>query len=356
MVYFINYLIIPLYYAIIKIAVSDKNKVRKLFFFVILLHAVLFRALANPFNYVDTERYAVAFENISDMTFKEAVLSPNIYSEWGLGYVGLNWIISRLTSDYAYLFVILAILSVGGVMLYYYKTTTTPLTTVMLYLLYPMMYIMGFGVLRQHLAVVFILWGLYYMDNLKFSIPLAIMGILCHTSALVVVPFYLMRNINLQHFTLTKLISISAIGFYAITLSIAYVLSFISRYDTVLTNEGSQRNIVPVFMLGSLLFMFFFSGITNRVKDVKDGNIVRFLIYGFIIAIIGMTIPRGGRLTLYFIYVIPVAVSLLFKYSTVHLKWINKAYIVLLFALVSVLVYYSVDKYDVYKFYWEYVG
>lgn len=356
MTYLINFFLVPIYYFIIRKITGDKKKAKDIFFFVATFHAVLFRALANPFNYVDTEGYAIAFDNISYMSFKDAVLTPNIYSDWGLGYVALNWFISRFTADSTCLFIILAVLSVGGVMLYYYKTTTTPLTTVMLYLLYPMMYIMGFGVVRQHLAVVFILWALYFIDNLKISMSLTLIGILCHTSALVVVPFFFMRNINLHNFTLTKLISISAIGFYAITLGMAYVLSFFSRYDTVLTSEGSQRNIVPVFMIGSMLFMLFACGILNRLKDVKDSNIVRFLIYGFIIAIIGLTIPSAGRLTLYLIYALPVAVSLLFKYGIVHLRWINKAYILLLFALVSVLVYYSVDKYEVYKFYWEYAG
>ncbi len=353
MTYLINFILVPIYSFIIRNITGDKKKSKGYFFFVATFHAILFRALANPFNYVDTEGYAVAFDNISYMTFKEAVLSPNSYSEWGIGYVGLNWIISKFTSDSTYLFIILAILSVGGTLLFYYKNTTTPLTTVTLYLLYPMMYIMGFGVVRQHLAVVFILWAVYYMDNLKLSIPLTVIGVLCHTSALVVVPFFLMRNINLQNFTLTKLISLSAIGFYTITLCMAYVLSSFSRYNDVLTREGNQRNIVPVFMIGSLLFMFFVNGLIYKVKDMKDGNIIRFLIYGFIIALIGMTIPSAGRLTLFFIYALPLAVSFLFKYGNIHLRWINKAYIIILFAFVSVQVYFALEKYENYGFYWE---
>lgn len=355
MVYLVNLLLVPCYYCFIRLILHNRRWIHEVFFLIISLHAILFRALANPYVYPDTRGYTEAFQYICNWDFKEAVMSINYYSVWGQGYVALNWLICRFTEDPMYLFITLAILSVGGVMLYYKKTAYVPLLSVMLYLSYPMMYLMGFYVVRQHLAVVFILWALYFADNLKISIPLAVIAALCHTSAIVFLPYYFLKNIVLYRFTSIKLLVYSVVGFTILSSSVAYVLSFFSRYEEIYESGEGKNNIVPVILIGSLLLLYYITGVYKRVRLSQDMHIIRYLIYGLIIALFSMGTPGAGRLTLYFIYVIPVAICLPFKYVRPEMKTIPAMYLICLFFIVSYLIYIASDKYVVYKFLWEYV-
>lgn len=353
MIYLINILAVPIYYYFIKATIHNKKKASNYFFLVVALHAILFRALANPYVYPDTQRYTYAFEYIAGMKFKEMAFSIIQYSEWGIGYLTLNWIIGQLTHDATYLFIVLSVISVGGVMLYYYKSSYTPLLTVVLYLSYPMMYTMGFGVVRQHLAIVFILWALYYADRLKYSIPLILIGILCHTSSMVFLPFYFIRNLNLKKFNSFKLFWFSVIGFVVMTFLVGYVLSFLSRYEEVMEEEGEQTNIVPVFMIGFTVLSFYITGVVKRISEIRDKMVLRFLIYGLVIALFGMTVPVAGRLSLCFIYVLPVAASLLYKYVSKKDKDFVYIYTSAISLAVSYLIYGSSAKFSTYLFFWN---
>lgn len=352
MIYLLNFLLVPLYYFVIR-AFFSKKKADRVFFVTVAIHAVLFRALANPYVYTDTQGYSYAFESIATMNFKEAVLSVNYWSRWGQGYVAFNWLISRFTHDPRYLFVVLSILSVGGVMLFYRKISTTPLLTVMLYLLYPMMYVMGFGVVRQHLAIVFVLWALYYANNLKISVPLIAIGILFHTTALVFLPFYFIRKLNVKKMNSLKIMIFSVVGFLLMSLLVGYVISFTERYEDVMEREGDSRNFAPVVFLGLTITGLLITGAIRKVKDVKDSLIVRYLIYGLIVAIFATTVPRAGRLPLYFLYCIPVAISVMYKYCNKANKLIVNAIVAIIFALTAVMVYHASAKYESYMFIWE---
>ena len=354
MVYLINYLLIPLYYFLILHIVQNAKKAHRYFFILIGIHAVLFRALANPYIYKDTSGYAEAFSLIADMSFDEAVLSFNMFSDWGQGYVALNWLISVFSSDPVYLFIIMAILSVGGVMLFYYKTTETPLLSTMFYLIYPMMYVMGFYVLRQHLAIVFVLWSVYYMDKLKYAIPLVLLGILCHSSAIVILPFFFIKSWNLRNFDSFRLFALSLIGYIVLGLLATYFISFFSRYENVIDDSEGLNNIIPVVVIGLTILVFYLTKTIHNVKAEREAFIVKFLIYGFIVALFSLTVSRAGRLTLYFIYLIPIAFSILYKYGSKTMKLLNTFYYIAIFAIPIIMIYMSSSTtYRVYEFFWN---
>lgn len=354
MVYLFNYLLIPLYFFPIFFIAKNRDKASKLFFIIVGVHVILFRALANPYVYVDTIQYEKAFTSIADMSYDEAILSVNIHSSWGQGYVALNWLISRFTNNPAYLFVVVAVLSVGGVISFYYKTSRTPLLTVMFYLLYPMMYIMGFGVLRQHLAIVFVLWAVYNMDRLRYAIPLSLIGALFHTTAIVVIPFFFLRNFSLRNFNLITFAFFSLFGFIISSFMAEYIVSFFDRYEKVYNKIGNETNIVPVVLIGLTVLVFYLTGAIRNATDNKDIYIIKFFIYGFVIALFGMTVPSAGRLTLYFIYLIPVAFSILSKYGIKSTKFINSFYAIAVFSVSILMIYMSTrTSYQVYEFFWN---
>lgn len=338
MTYLINLLFVPIYYIFIKALAGSKKKTRRPFFIVVTIHAVLFRALANPFNYVDTENYAENFLQISDLSFNDAVLSINIHSSWGQGYVALNWLIGQFTTEPLCLFMVLAIMSVGGVIWFYYKTTYTPLNTMLFYLLYPMMYLMGFGVIRQHLSIMFLLIALYYIDKLKYSIPLAILGVLFHTSSLVFFPFFFIYRINLLEINVKKLSLFVIIGIILISSGIMYILNLSERYLAVFEKTGNETNLVPVVIIGSMIFMLFWTKAIHRISERHDKQIVNLLIYGLVIALFSTSVPSAGRLTLLFIYIIPVVLSMLYNYGNHNMLPFVNLYSFMLYMLTILMI------------------
>ena len=352
MTYFVNFLLVLVYYFIIKIIVGGKDRSCKLFFVFVTLHAILFRALASPFNYVDTDLYADGFKEIADMSFVDAVFVPNIYSSWGVGFISLNWILNRFTPDVTLNFVVISIVSVYGVLLYYFKSSYSFLISVLFYLLYPMLYFMGFGVIRQHLSIVFILWALYFIDEIKKSIPLILIGISCHFSALIILPFYLIRKIDIKLLDIKRVIVISIIGVTFLKLLIMYGMSYLPEYYKNVSEGDGENNRLPFLIIGSLIFMFLYTRVLNKMNNPNDMNIVRFMLYGLLVSLFSIGFPGGGRLTLPFIYVMPVAIAQLYKYSGTKMKRVCGIYTFFLFVVVFVQLYLADYQYG-YSLIWE---
>ena len=350
MTYLYNLLLIPIYYGILAYSFPNKYKRNKAFAIIVCIHTTLFRALANPYNYVDTEGYSEGFKVISKMSFSEAILSLNFYTHWGQGYLLFNWFIGRFTDDSTYLFILASFLAIIPVIWFYYKTSYKLLLVVLLYLTYPMLYYMGFGVLREHLAVPFVLLALYHIDKLKVSIPLAITGLLFHTSAIIFFPFYLVCRINFSPKYKMKLFSIILVIVIIMKMTMGYVLSFMPKYEEIVHGNESQNNIVPVILIGMVTFFISsqdFGKLCRRYLDIQ-----KFIYYVLAISLFCIGIPGLGRLSIYFLYVIPVAISI----YMVQCKMAVKKYLLLLsIALIYVrqIIYFLEVKSMDYSFFWE---
>lgn len=351
MIYLFNIAIVPFYYFCIKLLGLKRQITNNIFWAVFGIHAVLFRVLANPFNYVDTEGYATAFINISEMSFMEAVSS--VYVLWGHGFVALNWIVSRISNEPFFFFSIISVISIAGVVWFYSRTSFTPFITSIFYATYPMLYLMGFGVIRQHLSLVFVLLALYYLDKKKYSLPLAIVACLIHTPSMIFLPFYFWRKIKFLKSSLFAFFIIAAIGVAIMRLITPFFLSFFTRYADTGLEEGGSTNIVPILILGSLTILFYKLNLNKRDLPGSDSYIIGFINYGFLIALFSFGIEAAGRLTLPFIYVFPTAISLLYKYSAKY-KGIIYIYSLGIFLLVMLLLYASYEPglYN-YLFIWD---
>lgn len=351
MTYLFNLLLVPIYYLLIHGTIRDKQKANKYFAFIVCTHAVLFRALANPYNYSDTEFYALAYQDLADASWIEFLLYTK---EWGVGYIFLNWILGHINSDPQFLFASLSVISIVPVIWFYYKTSNNLLLSMMIYLTYPMMYYMGFGVVRQHAAVAYVLLSLYYIGEYNKSIPLALLACSLHTSAILALPFFFWRKFNIKKIGIVGYSVFVIIGLFAISFIAPLVIKYfeVSRYDDALVEEGTRNNVVPVVLMGSLLVMSAINGLKKKLEPRKF-EILSFLMYGLIIAIFSMGMDQLGRATIYFFYVIPVTVTWLSKYNPKN-KLINTLYIFMVFVLIGILLYrgYEPGRYD-YSFYWD---
>lgn len=335
MTWLANFLIFLIYsFIITRFRNSSQDKQVILFVFV-LVHATLFRCLANPFVYLDTQGYDYAFYDIASMTFKE-VISINRWSGWGQGYVFFNWLISRVTSDSKWLFIMCGAISVPLVIWYYYKSSNKFILTVSLFLLYPAMYNMGFSVLRQHIAISFVLMALLYEEKKRVAFPLLLIASLFHTSALVVAMFFLIRNIDVQKFNLLTLLGYISLGLVAAGLFLSNVVVQFDRYSDIEDTESGANNIVPVLILGSFILYSFVTGLVKRLDSREDKILFNYMLFGLIVAIFGVGREGMGRLALYFLYAFPSAITMLYKYSTPKVP--TDLYVKLVFLLIIFMI------------------
>lgn len=351
MTYLINLLAIFLYYVFISNRYQRHPiKRNKIFSIIVCIHIVLFRALANPFNYSDTAGYAAAFDRIRFYTFNEAVLSINYDTAWGQGYVFLNWLIGQFTQESQWLFAIVAFLSITPVVWFHYKTSYRLFLSLFLYLVYPMMYFMGFGVIRQHLSIAFILLALYYINRWKIALPLFLTAVSCHTGSLVVLPFLFMRNLDISKYKPIKLFGFLIAGVVVSRFILHQFVYGMDRYGDVAQGEA-ENNIVPAVLICSLAFVYYISGALKRVSLDIDRKIINFLFYGMAIALFGIGQAGAGRLTLPFVYLYPIGLALLFKYSKD--KVVTSGYTLLVFILIGLQYYISGFEQFRYSFFWN---
>lgn len=352
MFYLVNFLFAILYYKLI-FSLNEEIKARKIFFILLTFHLVLFRALSNPYNYVDTLVYAQAFNDIVSMPINDVFsLKNNIYAEWGIGYVVSNWLVGCFSHDSQILFMTMAVIGIIPVTWFIYKTSNSMLFPIVVYLLYPMFFYMSFGVIRQHIAVGFILLALYYVDSIKVSLFWALLAFSFHTSACVFLPFYIWHRLNNNKSSVWKSILFVILTVSLLKFFYGVILASFDRYQRMYGLPNGENNIVPVIFIGSFVFLWWFTKSYKKIESGIDTNIINFMIYGLAISIVGIGTPGMGRMSLYFMYALPVSITYLDKYSRNYQLSLTYKMIFL-----SSVVYLLIDAYITrpyaYSFYWE---
>lgn len=312
MTYLLNFLLVPLYYLALRL-MTTRREADRLFMWIVAIHAILFRALANPYNYIDTGNYARAFKIIGGWTLTHTIIDSNIFTKWGRGYLLFNWMVSRLTDDLIVLYAIASIIAVGMVMAYYKKTLYTVLAPTLFYLSYHMMYLHGFSAIRQHLAIPFLLFALYYIEKPKVSLCFAITATLLHTSCVVFFPFYLVHWLS-KKMSYGEVAILSILIFMAGRFFITAILSFFPRYESYF-GATPKNNIVPVLLIAFMILLLYEANLFSQSIKRTDRNLLLFLLYGFGLSLFCVKMPGAGRLSLPVVYVVPVAMSLLYQYG-----------------------------------------
>ena len=120
--------------------------------------------------------------------------------------------------------------------------------------------------------------------------------------------------------------------------------------------QAENSNLVPIIILGSLTFVLL-TRVDFSKCNFRDKEIIYYIFYGFLISMVCFGISGAGRLTLFFLYVVPVAITYLNHYSP-KVRSINNIYIMMLLALTLRQLYYSYHSWVLdfdYKFFWNYI-
>lgn len=315
------------------------------------IHLALFHSLRNPYVYPDNLIYGTFYYEIPAYTLKELLIGS---MGWEKGYVIYNYLLAQVFPSPEALFITTSLFMTCGFMYLVYKWSYKPWLSVLIYILHPMLFYTSLFVLRQHIAMIFILFALFYVNDFRKSIPLAVLGVLFHNSALLFFPFLIWNRINLRTLTLKKLLIYGGGCVLFIRFSLVTIAMLISRYVHYL--EKGSSNILPFMIISTLFFLHFILGSFKKATDEKDIILFKFLSYGLIIVTCTLGLPFG-RLTSYFIYIVPFLVPLLFKYGKTKNVKVIVLYILLLFFLLMVNIYISFSPNSAftleYKFYWE---
>lgn len=315
MFYLVNLFVIIIYYYLLVGKDIYNEEKRKRFASIVCIHVVLFRALANPYNYVDTIVYSNAFDVLRTWSFYDIVYEANRYTDWGIGFITINWIVGQFTSDAQWMFSFIAALSLVPVVWYHYKVSHNMLVSLVLYLTYPMMFFMSFGVIRQHLAAGIMLLALYFVNNYKVSIPLAIVSALCHTSAVIFFPFYLFRFVTIKNLSAKRILFAITASLVCAFLLMGILISAFARHENVGETLEDRSNALPLILMGSLLLLMFLLRVHKMFDDDHERDAFLFLSYGIALSIMGIGLQGMGRLTIYNMYIVPICMSITYKYA-----------------------------------------
>ena len=184
---------------------------------------------------------------------------------WGQGFLLYNWVISRFFPTPEAFFFITSVISVAGVMLFYKRTTYTTLATVLFYLSYHMLYIHGFGPIRQHLSIPFLLFALYYIDNTKKSLFYIILAISIHSSSIIFLPFYAIYKVT-RKLSYRKMLLYSLCFFCVARILFGLIISYLPKYEGYLDIDANN-NTLPVIVSLLLLVLLYMEAI-SRLRTV----------------------------------------------------------------------------------------
>jgi len=336
---FINMLVLPTY------------KKNIYYIFCATIHLTLFHALRNPYIYPDNGTYGWIYSDMPTYSLIE-IVTENI--GWEKGYMLYNYLLAQIFPNTEALFISTSLFMVCTFMFLVYKWSYIPWISVLIYILHPMLFYTSLFVLRQHLAMVIVLLALYFINDYRKSLPLALLGISFHASAVVFLPFFIWNKIYNQSFSIKKILFYVFACVLISRLCFVVIVMLFPRYVHYLDKESS--NLFPFVLIASLFVLYYRLGIFKVAIVGKDVILLKYLSFGLLVTSCAIGLPIG-RLTSYIIYAYPFLVPLLFKYvkkSDFTLVVLYLIFVLVLLVTNIYMAFSSTASYTTeYKFYWE---
>lgn len=318
-----------IYFYIINRCINMK-KVEKVLLFIFFI--VLF-SISSLRKHVGTDYgvYLHVYKTISDKT----------YSIEGMefGYFYLNKLVSILFGGEYTIFIITSAITIGLIYLTVKKFSVDPLLSGILFMC--LMYITGFNVVRQFIAMALIFYSLRYCEtNIKWIVPI-IAASLFHTTALFIIPFYLISKRALGKRAYIFIAMIGFILFLGYGRTVAYLLNFFERFNHYEGSNFVTEGANPIRTLISIsIFLFCLLSYEEIMKDRKMRFSFSMFLFGVVCSLFMMKGKIFARIVDYFcifqIILIPYALSNLNRYNLKKYKTVISIFII----LVSIYYFY----------------
>ncbi len=176
--------------------------------------------------------------------------------------------------DVVWVFIITGAVIVGGIYRFCFKYSKIPLLSIALFFAAGI-YFSSLNNVRQYVAMVIGLFGMYQTKNLK-AFALFIISGLTHVSGFAYIPLFLFLKISKLNFSRTKYFVCAAIGFVASYVIFIVLKQFLltTRYayffDSFIDNKFSMSDLIVNFVL-FVLSVFYFD---NRDEEYKKLAII----------------------------------------------------------------------------------
>lgn len=312
LVYILNYISIPIHHALVR------NK--KQFAILVSMQLFLLLALRAPDLGVDLGNYSAGFEFISSLGLGDLLSRLRLISTANLvypfdyesGYVVLNWLVSFLGGNFQIFLMVNAAICTAAFGTFIYKHSECPWLSFCILLSFEY-YIYAFGILRQTLAIAFLLFALSYIEDNKTgkALLLIFIAFTMHRAALLyVVMFYFARH-RVSKGKYQKIIAVFFtlffVGPFIIPPAIKLVFKVVGRSDYIENVTGATLNNYIILLL-LIAVGIYFLGDFNGTRWSKKTNM---MLGGFLLAIpigiMGMYSENFGRLgQMFSIMIVPL--------------------------------------------------
>ena len=335
------------------------GKRKKMFFFVVSgVLLTLFLGLRDiETGGIDLLRYEATYETLSSAN---SIISAYETRQGDNLLFFLSMFLSgKLGISFQYFLFIVAALSVSACMLFYYRYSNYPLLCIALYL--PTCYIHQFSQLKQTIAVglAIIAYMLLRNNKMKWAYLVLVIAILFHSTALVLIPFFILCKYRANPLLLVTLF-VASLFVYLLRMEIGQFLT-IAFYSQHLDRWESRESITGM----AILFTIFTISYLIMMPKRRYVNKEKYLIISsyLYVLIIAMTIFFCSsysfaftRLNNYYMVFVPLALSEITEFDIC--KSLPKYPII---AMSGVIVYVMIDWFlkmvisqqlYLYQFYW----
>lgn len=248
-------------------------------------------------------------------------IQDRIYDGEGMeiGYFYLNKITKDLIGGEYTIFIVTSLIIMLLVYLTIKNFSVDPLLSTLLFMCIGT-YIGSFNIIRQSIAIALILYSYKYCETKIIWIIPILVASLFHTTALMVIPFYIISKMNLkkEHYIIIGIVGVLLYLSYGRT--VAYLTNFIEGFehyqDSKFVTEGANpiRTLISIFIL---LFCYLSYDEINEDRKIKFA--FTMMVFGSICALFMLKGKIFARVVGYFdvfnILVVPYVVAKTKKYE-----------------------------------------
>lgn len=288
----------------------EKESLNRKAFWLPLFTLVLFASFRNYRVGTDTGTYIKNFVNQLDynyFSFRDGV---------EIGYQLIEYFLLRITHNYFWLFFVTSFIVVFCYLYIFRKNSKDYATSVFIFITLGT-YTFFFNGLRQGLAMAIFAFAIPYLITRNFYkyFLICIFASLFHTTALLMLPFYLLVNLNVK--LLYKLL---ATFFGSLILSkylIAYIASTNERYESYTQTSENPGGLLKLGFYVIMLLILYIGSYIYKIKDKEFIQMFAFYALGitFMIPVALLESNPSGpqRLLPYFTWTLALILPFLYK-------------------------------------------
>lgn len=295
----------------------EKHSLNRKAFWLPLFILVLFASIRNYRVGTDTQAYIKNFINELDYNYF------NFLDGVELGYQLLEYTLLRITHNYFWLFFVTSFLIVFCY-LYVFKKNSTDYTTSIFLFITLGTYTFFFNGLRQGIAMAIFALAIPYLIKRNFYkyFLICILASLFHNTALLMIPFYFLVNLNIK--LEYKLILTFSGSLILSRYLIIYLASINERYESYAQASENSGGLLKLLFYCVIFLITYIGSYIYKIKDKNFIQLFSFYSLGiaFMIPIALLEANPSGpqRLLSYFTWILALILPIL-------LKKINNIYI-----------------------------